>query len=196
MEAACKAKLIPLNGINLKKLFNEDTNSSSEKPTIIPTSPIMTIDQMKSPDSSDTVCDKNDADFVKIYHSYALKTAPTSDSNSSDAILKSKQISELEIEESSNSNTIVDTINTTVDTINTTNDELKHSELSHDIISETIKDKIQIGPKTALPVEDDEEIDDNEDDYFNDDDDDELSRIKQKYSLHGDDYEDIEDCGF
>lgn len=171
VEAACKAKLIPLNGINLKKLFNEDTNSSNEAAAKT-VNPVPAVEVLKSDASSnDTVCYKDAADFVKIYHSYALKSLPE---NEAEAI---------EMETSDTVDTEKDTDSLTTEKPETGSSDTKLKSIDRSDYEEE--------------EEEEEEID-NDDDYFNDDDD-ELSKIKQKYSVVEDDggeFDDIEECGF
>lgn len=181
MEAACKAKLINLNGVNLKELFNEDSStctSSNEKPKISELTKIIDAESPAIETSMSNQDPKDNAHFVELYHSYALKDSMSDNENTS-----------------SSTSGLTNKLNTKAAVLKlpTESKEDKHDIDASNLV--TNQDTLLHTSESGFAEDDD--VEDIDDDYFEDDDDDELSKIRKKYNVQEDDGDDFEeDCGF
>nr|XP_027198387.1 transcription factor IIIB 90 kDa subunit-like isoform X1 [Dermatophagoides pteronyssinus] len=192
VKAAAKAKSIQLNSnLNLKELFNEESDASSQsKPGTSGIAVVM--NQSNTNEVVDSQSDKEDtAHLVSLYHSYAkVPATQKSQKNITQKTDNNDQVSE-------------STIKRKDEVI-----EIQHISVEDNGHNDVNDKKIKIPPKKlSTSAQDIDSLVDDDDDYFgedddnvddDDDDDDEFQKIKQKYSLQGDNgyTDDFEDCGF
>ncbi|OTF81975.1 transcription factor IIIB 90 kDa subunit-like protein [Euroglyphus maynei] len=198
VKAAAKSKSIQLNSnLNLKELFNEESDQSSQsKPS---TSDItVMVNHSKTNELVDSQSDKEDtAHLVSLYHSYAK--VPNTQTSYENVV----QISENKNDSQESKSSINEKVKV-IDTQAIGIDDNCHNDVNDDERM-NIKKPISTSAQNtdSIVVEDDDDDyfgeDDNvDDDDDDDDDDDEFQKIKQKYSLQGDGgyADDFEDCGF
>lgn len=199
VKAAAKAKSIQLNSnLNLKELFNEESDQSSQsKPC---TSDITVMpNHSNTNEVVDSQSDKEDtALLVSLYHSYAKVPAIETSSYSPKENVASISDDKNDHQETNSSINQKDKV---IDIQPTDIDDEDHNDVSN----KKIKMPIQKPSTNINSIDDDDDVDyfgddDNVDDdnVDDDDDDDEFQKIKQKYSLQGESgyADDFEDCGF
>ena len=197
VENACKARNISLNGINLKELFNEDT-FSPKKTKIVSNESNNSNDSeiVEEASSRSTFNEKEEAQFVSIYHSYASK--PIQDTDDSTTLSSIQDA--LSAKPNNNDSTVAEIEKLELNLLSPS------SSSSNDLETKTPTSKSDL-PLSSASNNNDADANNDDDlldeDYFEDGgddyDDDELTKIRQKYNMmrqeevYGDDFE---DCGF